>query len=142
MPAIPLAPATRRRLLQAASTALEKAYAPYSGIRVGAAVLTDQGRIFSGANLENASYGLTLCAERVAVARAAATVGGENLRLVAVAVASNRPGPFPPCGACRQVLAEFGPQTLILYPGAAGLEERTLADLLPQSFGLRPPRTP
>ncbi len=130
--------AKRRRLLQAATSALTKAYAPYSGIRVGAAVLTAEGRIFSGANLENASYGLTLCAERVAVAHAAATLGGGNLRLVAVAVASHHPGPFPPCGACRQVLAEFGPQALILYPGEEGLEERRLSDLLPEGFHLRP----
>jgi cytidine deaminase len=138
MSPVSLTPAARRRLLEAATAALGKAYAPYSAIRVGAAVLTSEGRIFSGANLENASYGLTLCAERVAVAVAAAALGGENLRLQAVAVVSDHPGPFPPCGACRQVLAEFGPKALILYRGEAGLEEVRLADLLPRNFLLRP----
>jgi len=134
-----LTPAQRRRLWAAALAARQKAYAPYSGIRVGAALLTDRGRIFAGGNLENASYGLTLCAERVALAAAAAALGGENLRLVAVAVASDQPGPFPPCGACRQLLAEFGPEALILYSGPAGVEESTLADLLPKSFRLPRP---
>lgn len=132
-----LTTAHRRRLQEAAAAALDRAYAPYSGIRVGAAVLTDRGEIFSGGNLENASLGLTLCAERVAVAVAAAAVGGTNLRLQAAAVVSDYPGPFPPCGACRQVLAEFGPDLLLLYPGEHGLEVRALGELLPQGFRLR-----
>ncbi len=126
----------RAALLQAARQALEKAYAPYSGIRVGAAVLTTRGNIFSGGNLENASYGLTLCAERVALAAAAAAEGGLNLRLKGVAVVSDRPGPFPPCGACRQVLSEFGPEAVIIFPGPEGLTQRSLTELFPESFRL------
>ncbi len=131
-----LTAAERQALLAAATRSRESAYAPYSGIRVGAAVLTDQGEVFGGSNLENASLGLTLCAERAAIAVAAASSKGAPLRLRAVAVLSDRPGPFPPCGACRQVIAEFGPQATILFMGAQGLEERGLAELLPQSFML------
>jgi cytidine deaminase len=95
----------------------------------------------SAGNLENASLGLTLCAERAAIAVAAAAVGGLALRLRAVAVVSDRPGPFPPCGACRQVIAEFGPKAVIFYPGESGVVEASLGQLLPVSFQLTAGRT-
>ena len=97
--------AQRTRLLDAAERALRNAHAPYSRYRVGAAVLTEGGKIYSGCNVENASYGLTNCAERVAVG--AAVAAGAN-QVKAVAVVADGPTPPHPCGACRQVLAEFG----------------------------------
>jgi cytidine deaminase len=120
------------RIAQAARAARRHAYAPYSGFRVGAAVLAD-GEVFSGANVENASYGLTLCAERVAVASAAAH--GAR-RLQAVAVASGTADPIPPCGACLQTLAEFGDRALpVVLVGAGGRKvETTLGELLPRAF--------
>ncbi len=128
----------RERLLEAAGQARTRAYAPYSRIRVGAALLTQQGHLFTGVNVENASFGLTICAERAAIAAAVAREG-EALRLKALAVLSEAPGPFPPCGACRQVLAEFGPDALIIFQGEDGLQERPLKELLPESFRLPAP---
>ncbi len=130
-----ITPAQRSQLLQAAREALEKAYAPYSHFRVGAALLTRQGAIFSGANVENASYGLTLCAERAAVA-AAVAAEGPGMRIQALAVVSDSPAACPPCGACRQVILEFGRQALIIFPGPDGLMEMALEELLPAGFQL------
>jgi len=120
-------------LLRAALAARRRAYAPYSRFRVGAAVRAG-GRIHPGANLENASYGLTVCAERNAVA--AAVLAGAR-RLQALAVASGTRPPTPPCGACLQVLAEFAPPELpVLLAGAGGARvETTLGALLPRGFG-------
>jgi cytidine deaminase len=122
-------------LLAAARAARRQAYAPYSGFRVGAAVRA-AGRIFSGANLENASYGLTVCAERHAVA---AAVAGGARRLQALAVASATRPPTPPCGACLQVLAEFaGPGLPVHLAGSGGSRvETTLGALLPRAFSRR-----
>jgi cytidine deaminase len=128
----------RTRLLDAAREARAQAYAPYSHFRVGAAVLTGKGQIFAGANVENASYGLTVCAERVAIFTAAAQEGGADLQIRALAVVGDQPGPCPPCGACLQVLLEFGPQAVILYQGVEGLEEARLGELLPRGFRLPP----
>lgn len=125
----------RERLLRAARKALTQAYAPYSHIRVGAAALTAQGEIYPGVNVENASYGLTVCAERAAIFNAVAREG-PGMRLMALAVASDREGAFPPCGACRQVMAEFGPDAVIIFQGPAGFKEMPLAGLLPESFTL------
>jgi cytidine deaminase len=120
------------RLIAAAREARERAYAPYSRFLVGAAVLAG-GRIYRGANVENASYGLTICAERAAVF---AAVNAGQRRIDAVAVYTDTPSPTPPCGACRQVLNEFGPQMTVLSATLAGAVTRArLSDLLPDSFG-------
>ncbi len=105
------------------------AYAPYSQFRVGAALLTADGRIFTGANVENPSYGLSMCAERVAVG-AAAAAGVRSF--VAIAVAGDSPAGMLPCGACRQVLSEFSPDILVLRCLPDGsFEKMQLHDLMP-----------
>ncbi len=122
--------------MDAAREALTRAYSPYSGIKVGAAVLTEAGQVFGGANVENASYGLTLCAERAAIAAAVAGEG-PGVKIRAIAVASDRAGALAPCGACRQVIYEFGPEALVLFEGEDGLITAPIAELLPQAFRLR-----
>lgn len=122
----------REALVQAAINAREKAYAPYSKFLVGAAVLTSDGQIFGGCNVENASYGLTICAERVAAGTAVAAGSRE---IIAVAVAT--PGGHSPCGACRQVLAEFGGGMTVLLVDTEksdNIRETTLDRLLPEQF--------
>ena len=123
------------RLARAARAARRRAYAPYSGFRVGAAVLAG-GRVHVGCNIENASYGLTVCAERTAVA-GAVVAGARSIE--AVAVASGTVPPTPPCGMCLQTLAEFGgPDLPLLLVGAGGARERTtLGELLPRAFTKR-----
>lgn len=130
------------RLMEAAKTAAAHAYAPYSGFRVGAALLLDSGHIVTGANVENASYGLTLCAERAAVVRAIAE-SGPQIRVHAVAVANLNQVASPPCGACRQVLAEFcSPEATITFPIAppasttVELHTCNFRELLPFTFDL------
>ncbi|HEY3374831.1 MAG TPA: cytidine deaminase [Candidatus Aquicultor sp.] len=119
-------------LIQRAFEARLEAYAPYSGFRVGAAVLSDDGRVFTGVNIENASYGLTLCAERAALAQA---VAEGCRRFTALAIATDSPSPTYPCGGCRQVLAEFGPDTLIIMATAKGdIAKATAQELLPHAF--------
>ena len=128
--------ATAVRLMDAARAVRANAYAPYSGFRVGAAVLAADGRIYAGVNVENRSYGVTLCAERAAAAAAVAAAAGE---IKAVAVAAD--GPAPPCGACRQVLAELGPAAEVVWEdGAGGFVVRTVAELLPDPFSGPPPK--
>jgi cytidine deaminase len=120
-------------LARAAAAARKRAYAPYSRFR-GAAARVDDGRTVTGCNVENASYGLTVCAERAAVAGA---VAAGARRVEAVAVASGTTPPTPPCGMCLQTLAEFaGPELPVLLVGARGSrEETTLGALLPHAFG-------
>ncbi|MDK2971166.1 MAG: cytidine deaminase [Candidatus Sumerlaeota bacterium] len=119
-------------LIAAAREALQRAYAPYSKFHVGAAILTDKGEIVTGCNVENASYGLTICAERTAMTRAVIQDAG---RPVAVAVATRTPTPTPPCGACRQFLYEFNPDIIVLCCAESGdPAETTLRDLLPGAF--------
>ncbi len=130
-----LSTAERERLLAAARDMFPRAYAPYSKFRVGAAVLTAAGNIYTGCNVENASYGLTNCAERTAIFFAIAAEG-EAMRLRAVAVLNAQNIPCSPCGACRQVMFEFGPDAIVLFQGANGIEESTTRKLLPAGFTL------
>jgi cytidine deaminase len=121
----------RDALLAAAGEVRQRAYAPYSNFRVGAAVLTDDGRIFTGVNVENASYGLTVCAERTAVGTA---VSAGVQHIVAAAVSSDNG--VAPCGACRQVLREFADDIPIWLVDAEGAVHQTsLYRLLPDHFG-------
>jgi cytidine deaminase len=123
-------------LCDAAASAAGHAYAPYSGFKVGAALLLESGEVVTGANVENASYGLTICAERAAIFRAVARQGPE-LRILAIAVANRNGAASAPCGACRQVLSEFmGGSGVVLFPGAKGLEQCHFDELLPFVFHL------
>ncbi|MGA9756111.1 MAG: cytidine deaminase [Desulfobaccales bacterium] len=127
----------RQQLIDAARRAREAAYAPYSNFKVGAAVLTAAGEIFSGCNIENASFGATICAERVAIFTA---VAGGCRGLTALAVIADTPEPVAPCGMCRQVLAEFSPDCRIIMANLAGQKRLVnLKELLPLAFRL-PPR--
>jgi cytidine deaminase len=119
-------------LVAAARKAQSEAYAPYSDFRVGAAIEAADGRVFVGCNVENASYGLTMCAERAAVS-AAVSAGARQFRR-AVVVSDVDP-PAAPCGACRQVLSEFGPDLPIELVGARKTVRWRLSELLPAAFG-------
>lgn len=121
-------------LVAAAAAAAQRAYAPYSRYRVGAALEGADGSVHVGCNVENASYGLTVCAERAAVA-AAVTAGVREFRRIVVFVEADEPA--MPCGACRQVLHEFAPGLAGLSLGRAGRVEWTLAELLPRAFGAK-----
>ncbi len=125
--------ATLRRLEKSARTAARASYSPYSKFPVGAAVLTASGKIFTGCNVENASYPLCNCAERTAIFSAAAT--GERV-LTAVVVYTPTATPSSPCGACRQVINEFGPGAIVISvcDGESKIET-TLDALLPAAFG-------
>jgi cytidine deaminase len=117
-----------------ARRAMEAAYAPYSGFRVGAAVETGEGRIHAGCNVENASFSVTMCAERVALG-SAVVAGARALRRVYVCSSSDEP--VPPCGVCRQALSEFGPELEVMSEGGNGaVRTWSLADLLPEQFRL------
>jgi homotetrameric cytidine deaminase len=114
-----------------AAQAAQDSYSPYSGVRVGAALRLTNGETVTGTNVENVSYGLTICAERAAVARAV-TEFGPKLRIAAAAVTNLNGLASPPCGACRQVLAEFmAPDAPVVFPAAGGIRTMALSDLLP-----------
>ena len=126
-------------LLKTAFKVMGNAYAPYSHYKVGAALLCEDGRVFSGCNVENSSYGLTICAERTAFFSAIAQ--GETGFTALAIISSDAPAPFP-CGACRQVLSEFCQPDFPIYIASASeptqFTETTLGELLPQSFSLNP----
>ncbi len=124
----------RDKLLQAAREAYTRAWAPYSKFRVGAALLTQDGDVFTGCNVENASYGLTNCAERTAIFTAAARLGGSKFVIRAIAVAAEQPVPCAPCGACRQVIYEFGPDAIVYFPGKDQIRLMHIRELLPEGF--------
>ena len=125
------------KLIGAAAASREKAYAPYSNFRVGAAILTKEGRYYTGCNIENASYGLTCCAERVALFKA---VSNSERSFEAIAVTAGTDEYCSPCGACRQALAEFGTDIKVyMVNGSGNYQVRTVAELLPESFTLKAP---
>jgi cytidine deaminase len=132
---VTLTPAQKEEMLAAARAAFKNAHAPYSNFPVGSAILTERGVLYLGCNVENASYGLTICAERNAIF-AAVAAEGSGMRIKAVAVATERDGPCAPCGACRQVIYEFGPDALILFRGQSGTEQMAITKLLPEGFRL------
>lgn len=137
MPEAP-GPEAAARLINAAGKAAAHAYAPYSKFHVGAALLFDDGSLVTGCNVENASYGLSSCAERNALFRSISEAGPDR-KIVAVAVTNLDGRPSPPCGACRQVLSEFAAaDAMIYFPGDNGLESRPLQELLPFQFHLNP----
>ena len=120
------------RLVEAARRARLRAYSPYSGVKIGAAVLTSDGQIFSGSNIENASYGLACCAERTAIFKA---VSEGKRNIVAIAVVGESEEFTAPCGACRQVMVEFNTKMKVLRRGLDGFsEDGTAESLLPAHF--------
>lgn len=122
-----------KELLEAALAARERAYAPYSKFLVGAAVRAESGKIYTGCNIENASYGLTVCAERNALFSA---VGAGERKFTALCVVGDTEEPISPCGACRQVMAEFKVPCIILANLKGYVKEYTLEELLPYGFTL------
>ncbi len=130
---------SEKDLCKQAIAAIDRAYAPYSGYRVGAALLTADGRVFTGCNVENAAYSPTICAERTAVCKAVSE-GARDFVMLAVAGGKDGvvDGAFPPCGVCRQVLAEFCPADfpVLLVTGEDAYRRTTLGDLLPLAFTL------
>jgi cytidine deaminase len=123
----------KQELLDLAKVASNKAYAPYSKFKVGAALLTKSGKIYTGCNVENASYSLTICAERNAVFQA---VADANYDFLAIAIYVDSDKVFPPCGACRQVLAEFADDMIIIYSNQTEIVQSSLSELLPGKFTL------
>jgi cytidine deaminase len=126
----------RSRLLRAAKKGLANAHAPYSKFRVGAAILLANGKVFAGCNVENASYGMTNCAERTAIFSAVAQMG-PKIEIRAVTVVNDQGVPCSPCGACRQVIYEFGPDALIFFQGSDGPRQAHITELLPEGFRLQ-----
>jgi cytidine deaminase len=131
----PISWAVRKKLREEARKAMKNAHAPYSKFRVGSAVLLTSGDIFKGCNVENASYGMTNCAERTAIFSAVAQMG-PKIEIRAVAVTNDRGVACSPCGACRQVIYEFGPDATIFFEGANGPKQAHITELLPEGFRL------
>ncbi len=124
-------------LVERAREAALKSYSPYSGFRVGAALKLTDGQIVTGTNVENVSYGLTICAERSAVVRAVDQFG-PGIRIAAVAIANLNGAASPPCGACRQVLAEFIlPDAPVVFPVADGVRVMPFSEVLPLAFEMK-----
>lgn len=126
----------RKKLEQEAAAVMKNAHAPYSKFRVGAAILLNNGQIFRGCNVENASYGMTNCAERTAIFCAVAELGPE-IEIKAVAVTNDHGVACSPCGACRQVIYEFGPDATVFFQGADGPKQAHITELLPEGFRLQ-----
>ncbi len=126
----------RKALVAAATEARERAYAPYSRFKVGAALLCKDGSVYTGCNVENASYGLTCCAERTAIFKA---VSDGKTEFVSIAIVLDSPDPSAPCGACRQVIYEFGPsiEVIMANVGSDRMDVMSIAELLPRAFGPR-----
>ncbi len=131
--ALKVGEAQKRKLFESARGALDNSYCPYSDVRVAAAVLDNRGEVFTGVNIENVSFGLTICAERSAVFTA---IGSGAKHIKALLITSSH-GAIPPCGACRQVLAEFASSDMpvFLADGSGIVEETTIGTLLPKAFG-------
>jgi cytidine deaminase len=124
------------KLQRSATKVMKNAHAPYSKFRVGAAILLSNGKIFAGCNVENASYGMTNCAERTAIFSAVAQLG-PKIEIRAVSVVNDHGVPCAPCGACRQVIYEFGPDATIFFQGANGSTQAHITELLPEGFRLQ-----
>ncbi len=123
-------------LIAAARNAAKNAYAPYSNFKVGAALLTTADEIIVGCNVENASFGMTNCAERTAIFSAVSQLG-PKLEIRAIAVVNAGNAPCAPCGACRQVIYEFGPEATVFFLSTSGWEELPIKELLPYGFRLK-----
>lgn len=124
-------------LIKIATNIIDRAYAPYSNFKVASIVKTKSGKIYTGVNIENASYGLTICAERVAVFKA---VSEGDRDIDTVIIYTDTDEPTPPCGACRQVIAEFNPNALIVMASRKKVITQRLSELLPNVFSLKPPQ--
>jgi len=122
---------TIQRLLREARNALKVAIAPYSGFRVGAAIITERGRIYRGCNIENPSLMLSMCAEKVAISKALSE--GER-RFDAIAIVSDKGDPCYPCGSCRQILWEFAGDIDVFLEGGEGIKRHKLSELMPHPF--------
>jgi homotetrameric cytidine deaminase len=128
---------TLEALLEQARRAAQHSYSPYSGFRVGAALRLSDGTVVTGTNVENVSFGLTICAERSALV-AAISAFGPQVRIDAIAVANLNQAASPPCGACRQMLAEFvRPQAPVLFPAADGMCTMAFDELFPMAFEMK-----
>lgn len=125
------------RLMEQAREVAARSYSPYSGFKVGAALRLTSGQVVTGANVENVSFGLTICAERAALVRAVAELG-PDIRIDAVAVANLNDAASSPCGACRQMLAEFVlPDASVAFPTADGVRVMPFREVLPLAFGMK-----
>ena len=132
-----LPPRALEDLMKEAIQVAEKSYSPYSGFRVGAALRLSSGAVVTGTNVENVSFGLTICAERAALVRAVSEFG-PAIRITAVAVANLNGAASPPCGACRQMLAEFaGPDAAIIFPVSDGTRTMRFDEVLPLGFEMK-----
>jgi cytidine deaminase len=124
-------------LLEQARQAAQSSYSPYSGFKVGAALRLSNGEVVTGTNVENISFGLTICAERSALVSAVSRFGPQ-IRIEAVAVTNLNQKASPPCGACRQMLAEFiAPDAPVMFPGADGMRTMAFSELLPMAFEMK-----
>lgn len=121
-----------KKLIKEAEKARKRAYTPYSKFKVGAAILTSDGKIFTGCNIENASFGLTVCAERVAILKA---ISEGSTEFESIAIIGNTDQPCSPCGACRQVVSEFGENIKLIMSNLKGdIKIKKIGELLPEAF--------